>query len=179
MQNSTYFVALKQDLMQKAIFFDRDGVLNKEIGDYVCQIDDFEILPDAVQCIKLVKSLGFLAIVVTNQGGIGKKLYSHEELKSFHQKLQNACLENGTEIDDFFYCPHHPISGKCLCRKPESLMLEKAMAKYNIDKNKSLMIGDTARDVEAAEKAGVHGLLIQPNSNKFRLLEEEILKINQ
>ena len=59
MQNSTYFVALKQDLMQKAIFFDRDGVLNKEIGDYVCQIDDFEILPDAVQCIKLVKSLGF------------------------------------------------------------------------------------------------------------------------
>ena len=75
------------NLMQKAIFFDRDGVLNKEIGDYVCQIDDFEILPDAVDCIKLAKSLGFLAIVITNQGGIGKKLYSPEELNSFHQKL--------------------------------------------------------------------------------------------
>lgn len=165
--------------MQKAIFFDRDGVLNKEIGDYVCKIEDFEILPDAVDCIKLAKSLGYLAIVITNQGGIGKKLYSAEELESFHLKLQDACIKNGTSIDDFYYCPHHPISSKCLCRKPDSLMLEKAMAKYDIDKNKSLMIGDTTRDIEAAQKAGIKGLLIQPNSNKFRLLEEEIVKINQ
>jgi D-glycero-D-manno-heptose 1,7-bisphosphate phosphatase len=165
--------------MQKAIFFDRDGVLNKEIGDYVCKIEDFEILPDAVECIKLAKSLGFLAIVVTNQGGIGKKLYSAKELHSFHLKLQDACVENGTKIDDFYYCPHHPISSKCLCRKPDSLMLEKAVAKYNIDKTKSFMIGDTSRDIEAAQKAGIHGLLIQPNSNKFRLFEEEIVKFNQ
>jgi D-glycero-D-manno-heptose 1,7-bisphosphate phosphatase len=165
--------------MQKAIFFDRDGVLNKEIGDYVCKIEDFEILPDAVDCIKLAKSLGFLAIVVTNQGGIVKKLYSAEELDTFHLKLQNACEENGTKIDDFYYCPHHPISSKCLCRKPDSLMLEKAVAKYNIDKTKSFMIGDTSRDIEAAQKAGIHGLLIQPNSNKFHLLEEEIVKFNQ
>jgi D-glycero-D-manno-heptose 1,7-bisphosphate phosphatase len=165
--------------MQKAIFFDRDGVLNKEIGDYVCKIEDFEILPDAVDCIKLAKSLGFLAIVVTNQGGIGKKLYSAKELHSFHLKLQDACVENGTKIDDFYYCPHHPISSKCLCRKPDSLMLEKAVAKYNIDKTKSFMIGDTSRDIEAAQKAGIHGLLIQPNSNKFRLFEEEIVKFNQ
>ena len=165
--------------MQKAIFFDRDGVLNKEIGDYVCQIDDFEILEDAVDCIKLAKSNGFLAIVVTNQGGIDKKLYSAEALRSFHQKLQDACLAQGTAIDDFYYCPHHPIEGQCLCRKPDSLMLEKAVAKYQIDKNKSLMIGDTSRDIEAAKKAGIHGLLIQPNSNKFRLLKAELDKINQ
>ena len=164
--------------MQKAIFFDRDGVLNKEIGDYVCKIDDFEILPDAVDCIKLAKSLGYLAIVITNQGGIDKKLYTAEELKTFHQKLQNACVENGTMIDDFYYCPHHPLVGKCLCRKPDSMLLEKAIAKYQIDPSRSLMIGDTSRDMEAAKKAGVHGLLIQPNSAKLRLLEEEIQKIN-
>lgn len=164
--------------MQKAIFFDRDGVLNKEIGDYVCNIDDFEILPDSAACIKLAKDNGFLAIVITNQGGIDKGLYTKDQLKQFHNKLQNACIEFGTKIDDFYYCAHHPIVGNCLCRKPDSLLLEKAIAKYKIDKNLSLMIGDTARDIEAATKAGVRSLLIQPNSEKLRLLDIEIQKIN-
>jgi D-glycero-D-manno-heptose 1,7-bisphosphate phosphatase len=163
--------------MQKAIFFDRDGVLNREIGDYVCKIDDFEVLPDAVECIKLAKDRGFMAIVITNQGGIDKELYTEIELNSFHEKLQKACREFGTMIDDFYYCKHHPIHGKCLCRKPDSLLLEKAMAKYQIDPDQSLMIGDTQRDIDAANKAGVKGLLIQPNRPKLRLLEEEINKI--
>ena len=165
-------------MLHKAIFFDRDGVLNREIGDYVCRIHDFEILPDAVDCIRLAKENGFLAIVITNQGGIDKKLYSREDLESFHQKLQVECRKRGTEIDDFYYCPHHPVAGKCLCRKPDSLMLEKAMAKYKIDKTLSLMIGDTDRDMEAAAKAGIKSLRVQPNSEKFRLLEKEIELIN-
>jgi len=176
-QNSTYFVGLKTDLTQKAIFFDRDGVLNREIGDYVCRIDDFEVLPDSAACIKLARDHGFLAIVITNQGGIDKGLYSAADLHSFHMKLQDACIAFGTEIDDFYHCPHHPIKGHCLCRKPDSLMIEKAAAKYKIDKSASLMIGDTFRDIEAAEKAGVRGLLIQPNSEKFRLLEEAIRQL--
>jgi D-glycero-D-manno-heptose 1,7-bisphosphate phosphatase len=170
---------LKNELLQKAVFFDRDGVLNREIGDYVCNIDDFEILPDAVDCIRLAKEHGFMAIVITNQGGIDKKLYTREQLASFHRKLQDACLKNGTSVDDFFYCAHHPIHGKCLCRKPDSLMLEKAMAKYTIDASRSLMIGDTERDMEAAKKVGIKGLLIQPNTEKFRLLETEILHLNK
>jgi D-glycero-D-manno-heptose 1,7-bisphosphate phosphatase len=164
-------------LTQKAIFFDRDGVLNKEIGNYVCNIDDFEILPDAVDCIKLAKDNGFLAIVITNQGGIDKKLYSKEDLASFHQKLQDECLKRGTEIDDFYYCSHHPIIGKCLCRKPDSGLLEKALSKYDIDPSISLMIGDTDRDMQAAAKAGIKSLLVQPNTEKLRLLENEIQNI--
>jgi D-glycero-D-manno-heptose 1,7-bisphosphate phosphatase len=176
-QNNVYFVALKTNLLQRAVFFDRDGVLNREIGDYVCRIDDFEVLPDAVDCIKLAKEMGFLAIVVTNQGGIDKQLYSEHDLASFHRKLQEKCLEKGTQIDDFYYCPHHPVKGNCICRKPDSGLLEKAIAKYHIDTFYSLMIGDTPRDMEAAKKAGIKGLLVQPNSEKIRLLEKELQAI--
>lgn len=165
--------------MQKAIFFDRDGVLNREIGDYVCKIEDFEILPDSVDCIRLAKDNGFKVIIITNQGGIDKELYSVEELASFHETLISACRVVDIEIDDIYFCPHHPIKGKCLCRKPDSLMIEKALAKHGLDPSKCLMIGDTERDIQAATKAGVRSLLIQPNSLKFRLLQEEIRILNQ
>ena len=161
-------------MAQRAIFFDRDGVLNKEIGDYVCKLEDFEILEDAVACIKMARDQGYMVIVITNQGGIDKSLYTEQDLAGFHQKLQDACKSAGTAIDDFFYCRHHPIKGLCLCRKPDSLLLEKAMAKYGIDGSQSLMIGDTERDIKAAEKAGIRAILVQPNSQKLRLLEKEI-----
>lgn len=163
--------------MQKAIFFDRDGVINREIGDYVCRIEDFELLDDAVDCIKLAKDNGFLAILITNQGGIDKGLYSVEDLNSFHQKIIDACREKSVEIDDIYFCPHHPNVGNCICRKPNSGMLEKAIAKFGLNIEQCLMIGDTQRDMDAAEKVGVKGLLIQPNSSKFRLLNESIQEL--
>lgn len=162
--------------MQKAIFFDRDGVLNKEIGDYVTNELDFELLPDAVDCIKLALENGFIAIVITNQGGIAKKLYDFNLVNALHNKIQK---ESGNSITEFFYCPHHQSVGKCICRKPDSLMLEKAIAKYQVDVNKSLMIGDTERDIQAAEKVGLNTLLIQPNSNKLHLLESKIKEIEK
>ena len=160
--------------MQKAIFFDRDGVLNKEIGDYVTNENDFELLPDAVDCINFAVNNGYLAIVITNQGGIAKKLYDHQLVKNLHGVIQK---KSNQQITEFFYCPHHQIVGKCICRKPDSLMLEKAIAKYNIHINKSLMIGDTDRDILAAEKVGLNTLLIQPNSNKLHLLKNKIQEI--
>ncbi len=160
--------------MQAAIFFDRDGILNQEIGDYVTKLEDFKLLPDAGECIKIAKENGFKVFVITNQGGIAKQLYSKETLHSFHQIIQNAC---GNLVDEFFYCPHHHTVGNCICRKPDSLMVEKAIAKYKIDKTKSIMFGDTPRDVEAAEKAGIKGVLVQPNSNKIHLLKELISSI--
>lgn len=163
--------------MRKAVFFDRDGVLNRELGDYVCRLEDFEVLEDSAEAIKMVRDRGYLAIVITNQGGIDKELYDHFELQRIHNRLQEACMKVGTVIDDFYYCPHHPVKGLCLCRKPDSLMLEKAIAKYRIDRQSSLMIGDTFRDIEAATKAGVRSLLIQPNTEKIRLLAEELNKL--
>ncbi|HEY1045146.1 MAG TPA: HAD family hydrolase [Bacteroidia bacterium] len=164
---------------QKAIFFDRDGVLNREIGDYVCKIEDFEILQDSVESIQLAKNNGFKVIIITNQGGIDKGLYTVDELKSFHQLLIDACEKADTVIDDIYFCPHHPIKGKCLCRKPEPGMLEKAIAKHQLNPELCLMIGDTERDMLAAEAAGIKRLLIQPNTPKLRLLEAEINRIIQ
>lgn len=157
--------------MDKAVFFDRDGVLNREIGDYVCKPEDFEILPDAVETMKAAMDLGYKIFVITNQGGIGKRLYTKEILKQIHAILIEACNKQGVVITEIFYCPHHPVRSNCICRKPNSLMLEKALAKYNIDPALSWMIGDTGRDMEAAAAAGVRGYLINPNSLKHEFLK--------
>lgn len=160
--------------MQRAVFFDRDGVINREMGDYVTKKEDFHLLPDAIDCIKLAHKNGFKVILITNQGGIDKKLYDDETLNEIHQVLINECIKNGTTIDDIFYCRHHPIIGNCLCRKPNSIMLEKAIAKYQLNPSQCMMIGDHQRDIDAALKAGVLGLLVQPNKLKIHLLNEQI-----
>lgn len=163
--------------MNKAIFFDRDGVLNREIGDYVTRIEDFELLPDAVECIQIANQHGFLVFVITNQGGIDKQLYTIDELYTFHNVLIKACEAKGATIQEIFFCSHHPLNGNCICRKPDSVMLEKAIAKYNIDVKRSIMFGDTPRDIEAAEKVHVKGVLVQPNTDKISLLIKEIQRI--
>lgn len=163
--------------MQSAIFFDRDGVINREMGDYVTRKEDFHILPDAIDCIKLAHESGFKVILITNQGGIDKKLYNEKILNEIHQVLISECVKYGTTIDDIYYCRHHPIVGNCLCRKPNSLMLEKAIAKYQLNPSQCIMIGDHQRDMDAAEKSGVRGILVQPNEPKLHLLTKEIKNI--
>lgn len=151
--------------MNKAIFLDRDGVLNKELGAYVTTNEEFELLPHVIGNLKRFADEGFMLIVITNQGGIAKKLYTQSVLTSIHNKLTQQLLENGIVLTGIYYCPHHPDFGKCLCRKPGSLMIEKALAKYHIDASQSWMIGDTPRDMQAAEAVNVQGLLIESNAD--------------
>lgn len=151
--------------MNKAIFLDRDGVINKEIGGWVYRVEDFKINDDIAEALKLFRKSGFLIIVVTNQSGIAKGVYGHSDVDSVHDFLKRYLNENQVEIDEIFYCPHHDETGRCLCRKPDSLMLEKAIARYDIDVEKSFLIGDKQRDIDAAEKAGVKGILIQPDES--------------
>ena len=150
--------------MNKAIFLDRDGVLNHEIYDYICRVEDFQILEFQIPVLKRFFDEGYLLIVITNQGGIALKRYSEEDLAIMHQMLRNAFLKKGAEVAAFYYCPHHPtVSEPCRCRKPGSKMLLDAIEMFEIDPNQSIMIGDKPRDVEAGEGAGVKGLLIQPD----------------
>lgn len=150
--------------MNKAVFLDRDGVINRELGHYCERAEDFEILGDVGEAIKTLKDSGFVVIVISNQGGIAKGLYCAKDVEEMHAKLCDYLTKYQTEIDDFYFCPHHDAISKCLCRKPNSLMIEKAMAVYNIDPKVSYMIGDGKRDIEAAAKAGVKGILIESNS---------------
>lgn len=143
--------------LHKCIFLDRDGVLNRERGEYTFKLDDFEILNGIKESLEILKKSGYLLIVITNQAGIAKGIYKREDVHKCHALLQ---AHTGNLIDDIYFCPHHPISTESLLRKPDSLMLEKAIAKWDIDTARSYMVGDSIRDIQAAEKAGVKGILV-------------------
>jgi D-glycero-D-manno-heptose 1,7-bisphosphate phosphatase len=150
--------------MNKAIFLDRDGVLNHEIYDYITKPEDFEVLEYQIPPLKKLYDEGFLLIVITNQGGIAQNRYTEEILAEMHQILADKFEAQGAKITHAYYCPHHPtISGECSCRKPKSGMLLEAIATYNIDPALSVMVGDKPRDVEAANGAGVRGIEILPD----------------
>jgi D-glycero-D-manno-heptose 1,7-bisphosphate phosphatase len=159
--------------MNKAIFLDRDGIINEEIGDYVKRFEDFKLLPHLAETLKNYQSQGFLIIVITNQGGLAKGLYNITELNKMHQYFLTEMEKEGVTIAEIYFCPHHPdFNGNCLCRKPGSLLVEKAMARFNIDPKASYFIGDRPRDAEAGEKVGVKGILVPSNT----LLKDVLLK---
>lgn len=160
--------------MNKAVFLDRDGVVNFERGDYVSNPKDFVINQGVLQAIKMFRDNNFLVIIITNQGGIAKKLYSINDVMLMHNRLIDELKQNNSSINDIYMCPHHDNYGKCLCRKPGSLLFEKALAVYNIDPAKSFMIGDSQRDVDAAEKLGITSFLINPNENILRISQKII-----
>ncbi len=153
--------------MKKALFLDRDGIINRELGDYVTHPDLFVLNPGIAKAIKYANEKGFPVIVITNQGGIAKGLYTEETLLQIHQKMHQLLQTEGSKIDAIYFCPHHPeVSGGCLCRKPGSLLIEKAIKHYNINPADSMMLGDRDRDLEAAAACGIEGVLIEDNKTE-------------
>jgi D-glycero-D-manno-heptose 1,7-bisphosphate phosphatase len=159
----------------KAVFLDRDGVLNQEMGDYVRRLEDFHILEHNIEPLKQLQDKGYLLIVATNQGGLAKGWYTEEELGKMHTQLIEVYAKHGVEFTDIFYCPHHPdYTGECDCRKPKPGLLLRGIEKYNIDPAKSYFIGDRDRDIIAGTAAGVKGILInsdQPISDVLDLID--------
>ena len=162
--------------MNKAIFFDRDGTLNEEVG-YLYKFEKFKWIDGAIDAIKFCNENDYLAIVVTNQSGVARGYYTEEDIAKLHQQINQELQQNfKAHIDDFFYCPHHPegvveeYRMDCDCRKPKSKMIEDACIKYDIDKNESLMIGDSLRDVECAKNAGIKGVLF-PGGNLLTVIK--------
>lgn len=149
---------------QKAIFLDRDGTINKYVG-FLRNIDDFELIEGVAEAIKLINQSGYLAIVVTNQPVIARGEVSWEELNEIHKKMATLLGKEGAYVDGIYICPHHPDKGfegerpeykiDCDCRKPKPGLLLQAAKDFNIDLSESYMIGDSHRDVEAGENAGV------------------------
>ena len=135
--------------MKKAIFLDRDGVLNEEIGNYIFHLKDFRIVDGIIEVLIKLKRDGFILIVITNQAGIAKGLYGHKSVHKLHDYFQQ---QTGNLIDKFYYAPDHPDYSESLSRKPDSLLFEKAIAKFDIDPSLSWMIGDKERDLIPAKK---------------------------
>ncbi|MBV6647174.1 MAG: HAD-IIIA family hydrolase [Cyclobacteriaceae bacterium] len=143
--------------MNKVIFLDRDGVLNVERGAYTFQPEDFIVVDGIVPVLNELKRAGYLLIVITNQAGIRRGIYTTEQMHGCHQKFQEA---SDHLIDAFYYAPGHPDYSASLSRKPGSLLFEKAIAKFNIDPGLSWMIGDKERDILPAKKLGIRTILV-------------------
>lgn len=158
--------------MNKAIFFDRDGVINDNSElYYTFRIQDFKLNPGVTEALKILSRKGYLLIIITNQGGVAKGVYTRADVDKLNEEIKLVFKQSDIEITEIFYCPHHPSQSKCLCRKPGSLLIEKALAKYKIDPFKSYMIGDSGHDIDAAEAVSVKGIRISPNSNLFEELK--------
>ncbi len=154
---------------QKAIFLDRDGTINKEVG-FLRNIDDLELLPGAADAIRRINNLGYLAVVITNQPVVARGELTFQQLEEIHRKLETLLGNEGAYINDLYYCPHHPDKGfpgevtelkvSCECRKPKPGLLLRAAEDYNIDLSESWMIGDSERDILAGIAAGCKTALI-------------------
>lgn len=172
---------------QKAVFLDRDGTINKYVG-FLRNIDDFELIEGVAEAIKLINQSGYLAIVVTNQPVIARGEVTWEELNDIHKKMATLLGKEGAYVDGIYICPHHPDKGfegerqeykiDCDCRKPKPGLLLQAAKDFNIDLSESYMIGDSHRDVEAGENAGVKKSILIKENNENGLLSiiNEIIK---
>ncbi|TAF66973.1 MAG: HAD-IIIA family hydrolase [Cytophagales bacterium] len=148
---------------QKAIFLDRDGVINVEKGRYIAHLDDFEIIEGVTEALQTLKKAGYLLVIVTNQGGINKGEYTHQTVLDIFAYLQSQC--NGV-IDAHYYSPYSNATTRSLFSKPDSLMLEKAIAKYGIDVSQSWLVGDAERDIVAAQKVNVRTIHVKHALNE-------------
>lgn len=164
--------------LKKALFLDRDGVINIDFG-HVYKIEDFIFVKDIEILIRDAMKKNYLIIVITNQAGIGKGLYTVKDFKKITKHMIESLCEKDCFIDDIFYCPYHPSEGvgKFLKdsndRKPNPGMLHKAQKKYNIDLSKSVFIGDKISDIQAGISAGVKtNILYKNTSENFSFLHE-------
>ena len=143
--------------LSPCIFLDRDGVINRDRVNYAYRLEDFVILPRVPEALHRLKQAGYLLVVVTNQSGIAKGIYTRKQMQTCHDYM-NEVTEH--VIDGIYYAPYHPSVSESLTRKPDSLMFEKVIARFKVDTDRSWMIGDKERDLLPAQKLGIPGILI-------------------
>jgi len=161
----------------KAAFLDRDGVINNNaVKYYVYKISDFTFNPGVFAAARALSEKGYALFVISNQGGISKGEYLKSDVETLHTYMINSFLSENITLTEVYYCPHHSSVENCICRKPNSLLLEKAIARYSININESFMCGDSERDIQAAEKIGLKAFKVNANQNlwdqlnKFQLI---------
>ncbi|MGH9540373.1 MAG: D-glycero-alpha-D-manno-heptose-1,7-bisphosphate 7-phosphatase [Terriglobales bacterium] len=151
--------------MRPAVFFDRDGTLNEELG-YVGEPERFHLYPFAAEAVRLVNESGRPAILITNQAGVGRGLYTEADVERIHALLAETLAAGGARLDAIYYCPHHPTKGVgayrvvCECRKPSPGMLRQAAREFDLDLTRSYLITDVYEEVRMIEGMGGTGVLV-------------------
>ena len=143
-----------------AVFLDRDGVINRNRDDYVKTWDEFEFLPEAVHAIRILSSLDYPIIVISNQSPIGRGILSQSTLDDINEKMIDQIMRSGGRIDSAFYCPHRPDE-YCACRKPQPGLLIRAAEKFSLDLGSSYLVGDKDSDIYAALAVGCYPILVK------------------
>jgi histidinol-phosphate phosphatase family protein len=148
-------------LGNRAVFLDRDGVINLKPpeGDYIRNWREIDFIPGVVDAVASLNRAGYLVIVATNQRGIATRKIRVEDLVEIHERVKEEFIRGGALISDIYYCPHE-ISARCSCRKPQPGMLRRAAGEHNVNLNASWMIGDSVTDVEAGDNAGCRTVLL-------------------
>lgn len=155
-------------MSKKALFLDRDGVINVE-KDYLYKIEDFEFISGIFDLCSYYQNLGFVIIVVTNQSGISRGFYSEDDFEHLTSWMIEEFRKNSIEIKKVYHCPHHPdLSGECSCRKPLPGMLLQAQKEYDINMKSSILVGDKERDIEAGLNAGLNETYLFNESNDIK-----------
>ena len=155
-----------EEKRQAAVFLDRDGTINEEVG-YLDRLEKLKLIPGAAKAIRLINASGMKAVVVTNQSGVARGIFDEVVVGAVHARLRELLLMEGGFLDGIYFCPHHPTEGReqyllsCDCRKPAPGMLLQAAAELNLDPAGSYMVGDTLKDIEAGARVGVRGVLVR------------------
>lgn len=153
-------------MKNKAIFLDRDGVINIDKG-YVHKIEDFKFYPGVFEALKKLQDADYKLLIVTNQSGIALDYYTEEDFFRLTDYMLSEFSKRGIKIDKVYYCPHHEngtnpkYTMKCDCRKPESGMIKQGIEEFNIDPSKSFLVGDKENDIKAAHKEGIKAILVK------------------
>ncbi|MGQ1786589.1 MULTISPECIES: D-glycero-alpha-D-manno-heptose-1,7-bisphosphate 7-phosphatase [unclassified Saccharicrinis] len=167
--------------MNKAVFIDRDGVVNSDEGHYyIYRAEDFVFNPDIEASLLLLKEAGFKLVLVSNQGGVAKGEYGLYEVEKLHEFMQFHLRGQGAEFDAIYYCPHHDSIAPCECRKPKPGMIRQAIRDLNIDPSQSFLIGDSPRDIEAGHAAGLKACFkVKKNTSIYREANEIVALGNE
>ncbi|MBI5843041.1 MAG: D-glycero-beta-D-manno-heptose 1,7-bisphosphate 7-phosphatase [Deltaproteobacteria bacterium] len=155
----------------KIVFCDRDGVINRDSDQYVKTWEEFEFLSGSLEALAMLKDAGFSLVIVTNQSILGRGMIAPETLSRTHENMAKAVREAGGGITDIFFCPHKPADG-CECRKPKPGMILSAAKKYGIDPKDAFMIGDSAKDMDAAGRAGIGKTVLVATGNGLKARAE-------
>jgi D-glycero-D-manno-heptose 1,7-bisphosphate phosphatase len=169
---------------ERAIFIDRDGTLNEEVG-FITDPSQFRLFDFAAEAIRLINDAGWRAIVITNQSGIARGLFTEEFLLRLHTQMQSVLWQEGARLDAIYYCPHHPEAGDppylrdCVCRKPKPGLMERAARDFDLVLRECFVVGDRHRDVELGLAAGARSVMVMTGGGREEYLKDSALWTRQ
>jgi len=152
-------------MKKRAVFLDRDGTINREVG-YLDDPDRLVLLPGAARAIRRINEQSIPVVVITNQSGIARGYFGEERVEAIHDRLREKLKNEGAHLDGIYFCPHHPegklpeYAKSCACRKPGTALVEKAAEDLGIDLKASFMVGDHVKDMELAGNAGMTSIMV-------------------